>query len=507
MEKRQLLQLLAKLTGGRAAFYDAKSRSGYLTDGDGPVRADFYGEALPESCLAEEENGVVTARIRTADGVFVLDNRRLSEARDRYCRILEEALPFVAQVAGGDVVMYDKKGRRFKTVNWEGKINDPASGSITRLCRQTMEEERSSIGPSLLAPGATAVRIPLLGGYGLAFNNAQAVEQRTRLLNSARQYRYARYHLDDIIGDSPMLQRAKAMAQEVAKSMSTTLVFGETGTGKELFAQAMHNLSPRANQPFVAINCGALPESLVESSLFGYEEGSFTGARKKGMPGVFEQADKGTLFLDEVSEMPLHLQVKLLRVIQEREVVRVGGSKTIPIDVRIVASTNKPLQKLVQAGRFRADLFYRLNVVELEIPPLRARKEDLPALACFFIEKFSRMMGKNIHDITPAAIDVLRAYDWPGNVRELQNCMEHAFNVAEGESVRSEYLPRYIRQAHEALPPGAQSYRAEMDKVEREILVHALRECGGNKTAAANRLGLNRTTLWRMLKKHGLLVQ
>lgn len=507
MDKKRLLQRLAQLTGGRAAFYESESRVGWLADGSGEARSEVYDGALPEACRAEEADGVVTAYLPADGGVFVLDNRRLSEARSKYCQILEEALPFVAQVAGGDVVMYDETGRRFKTVDQEGKINDPAAGSVTRLCRQTMEEGRSSVGPSLLAPGATAVRIPLLGGYGLAFNNAQTVEQRTRLLNSARQYRYARYHLDDIVGDSPELQRAKAMAQEVAKSMSTTLLSGETGTGKELFAQAMHNLSSRANQPFVAINCGALPESLVESSLFGYEEGSFTGARKKGMPGVFEQADKGTLFLDEVSEMPLHLQVKLLRVIQEREVVRVGGSKTIPIDVRIIASTNKPLQKLVQAGRFRADLFYRLNVVELEIPPLRARKEDLPALACFFIEKFSRMMGKNIHDITPAAIEALRAYDWPGNVRELQNCMEHAFNVAEDETVRPEYLPQYIRQAHGALPLAPHSYRSEMDKMERQILSVALRECGGNKTAAANRLGLNRTTLWRMLKKHGLLAQ
>lgn len=350
--------------------------------------------------------------------------------QEKYHRILEEALPFIAQVAGGEVVMYDRVGYREKAFDVEGNPYDLAVGVITKLCGETMREGRSSMGNSLLSPGSLAVRIPLSDTYGLAFNNKRTVMQRTRLLDNARKYQYARYHLEDIIGDSPKMTAVKELAREVAKSLSTVLIYGETGTGKELFAQAIHNLSPRAANAFVAINCGALPANLVESSLFGYVEGAFTGAKKKGMAGVFEQANQGTLFLDEISEMPLDLQVKLLRVLQEREVIRLGDTRATPVNVRIIASTNKSLGSLVMQGQFRADLFYRLNVVDLEIPPLRERKEDLPNLTCHFTDKFSQMMGKSMHDITPAAMQVLDAYQWPGNVRELHNCIEHVFNVS-----------------------------------------------------------------------------
>lgn len=424
----------------------------------------------------------------------------------KYHRILEEALPFIAQVAGGEVVMYNREGRREKAFDAEGNPYDLAVGGTTQLCGETMREGRSSMGHSLLSPECLAVRIPLSDTYGLAFNNKRTVMQRTRLLDNARKYQYARYHLEDIIGDSPKLMAVKDLAQEVAKSLSTVLIYGETGTGKELFAQAIHNLSSRAANAFVAINCGALPANLVESSLFGYVEGAFTGAKKKGMPGVFEQANKGTLFLDEISEMPLDLQVKLLRVLQEREVIRIGDTRATLVDVRIIASTNRPLWALVEQGQFRADLFYRLNVVDVHIPPLRERKEDLPMLTCHFTDKFSQMMGKSMHDITSAAMQVLGSYSWPGNVRELQNCIEHVFNVSGDASIRPQHLPQYL--LHQVSGTRAQaysSYQEEMHRFEGELLARAMRLCNRNKTAAAKHLGMNRTTLWRLLKNHDLL--
>jgi transcriptional regulator with PAS, ATPase and Fis domain len=297
------------------------------------------------------------------------------------------------------------------------------------------------------------------------------------------------------------------MAGEVAKSPSTVLLTGETGTGKELFAQAVHNLSNRFNQPFIAINCGALPADLVESTLFGYAEGAFTGARKTGQAGAFEQANGGTLFLDEVSEMPFDLQVKLLRVLQEREVIRVGEAKPLPVDVRIIASTNKPLPELITAGRFRMDLYFRLNVFEIVIPPLRERRDDLIALTDFFLKKFSSMFGKSVQEITPEAMNALASYSWPGNIRELQNCLEYAFTVIDksSRSITPECLPPAIGSYRPAKAQELSLYDEHMNQTERELVAKALALCGNNKAETARRLGINRTTLWRILKKHRLV--
>jgi sigma-54 dependent transcriptional regulator, acetoin dehydrogenase operon transcriptional activator AcoR len=509
-ELRQLLPLLAALTGGGASVYDCQgkvvARAGAGEEAGGIRETQFADpvSASSEPVNVSEKDGIVTAVIRAGEEILVLENRKRVEDAVRYRQIIEESLPFIAQVVGGDAVLFDNYGFRVKAFHPDGKPNPGVVGILNELCSKAMEEARPSLGPSILSPGAMAVRIPLTGDYGLAFNNKLATIQRKRLLDNARQYQYARYQLDDIIGEGVAISRAKHLARDAAKSYSTVLLTGETGTGKELFAQAIHNLSPRSTKPFVAINCGALPNNLVETSLFGYAEGAFTGAAKQGRPGVFEQANGGTLLLDEISEMPYNLQVKLLRVIQEREVRRVGASKPIPVDVRIIASTNKALAEEVREGAFRSDLYFRLNVLEIAIPPLRDRKEDLLGLTYFFMEKFSGVMGKKVPDITPVAMKVISSYNWPGNVRELQNCLEHVMNVIDEESIRPEHLPQYILHQNEAGGAAISLYENYMNSAERELIQRAMKLCNYNKTEAAKRLGLNRTTLWRILKRHGL---
>ncbi|MDR3564737.1 MAG: sigma 54-interacting transcriptional regulator [Negativicutes bacterium] len=507
-ELRQLLPAFAALTGGTATICDHPGAvllgDGWLGDIDnGGVNLDGASSA-GQLVTVYQKDGVVTAIIQVGEEYLVLENRQRMEDAAQYRQIIEESLPFIAQAVGGDAVLFDRFGFRVKAFHPDGKPNPEAVGVLNELCSKAMEEARPSIGPSVLSPGSMAVRIPLAQDYGLAFNNKLATIQRQRLMDNARQYQYARYQLEDIIGEGIAITKAKNLARDAAKSFSTVLLSGETGTGKELFAQAIHNLSTRSVKPFVAINCGALPNNLVETSLFGYSEGAFTGARKQGQPGVFEQANGGTLLLDEISEMPFNLQVKLLRVIQEREVRRVGASKSIPVDVRIIVSTNKALAEEVREGRFRADLYFRLNVMEIAIPPLRERKEDLLGLTYYFIEKFSAVMGKKVTDITPVAMKVISSYNWPGNVRELQNCLEHVLNVIEGESIRPEYLPQYILNQHGGGGVAVSLYETFMDNAERELVLRAMKLCDYNKTEAAKRLGLNRTTLWRILKRHGI---
>ena len=477
-----------------------------------PVPAHVISEfaantaASRESVRVTSNAGISLVMINLGEVILVLDNRNQVENKLKYQQIIEDSLPFIAQVAGGTAVLFDRGGIRIRAVQPDGKQNSGAEGAFTYLSERVMQELRPSIGPSTLSPGATAVRIPLTPEYGVAFNNTYVVNQRQRLLDNARQYRYAHYHIEDIIGESPLIAKTKKMAREVANSQSTVLLTGETGTGKELFAQAIHNASDRYNRPFVAINCGALPADLVESTLFGYTAGAFTGAKKSGQAGAFEQANGGTLLLDEVSEMQLDLQVKLLRVLQEREVTRVGDTKPLKVDVRIIASTNKLLHELVRESKFRADLFFRLNVFEIGIPPLRERRSDLIALTDFFLKKFTNMLGKTIQEITPEAMKALTLYSWPGNVRELQNCIEYALNIVDSNSrsITPDCLPARITTSNPANAQSLSLYDEHMDRTERELVMKALSLCGDNKAEAARRLGINRTTLWRIIKKHNL---
>ncbi len=444
----------------------------------------------------------------SANRWLVLDNSQTVAKAAQQKKAIINALPFIAQIAGGDATLFNREGIRENAFFPDGSENVAAIGEYQELYSKTLKEMRPSIGPAFFAEGASAVRVPITEEYGLAFNNKQSNQRQKRLLDESRRHQYARYHMEDIIGISAAINKAKSIARNAARTQSTVLVNGETGTGKELFAQAIHNASDRSAQPFIAINCGAIPENLVESILFGYAEGAFTGAKKSGNIGAFEQANSGTLFLDEISEMPFDLQVRLLRAIQEREITRVGESTPVKIDVRIIASTNRDMKVLVEEGGFRPDLYFRLNVLTVDIPSLRERTDDIVPLFDYFLHKFAKMMSKSgfYLEFSPQVLDVLKKYEWPGNVRELQNCAEYAINMLEtgDNTIDVRHLPYYILDGEGAVKDGYSSYEEYMYNREHEFLAKAYKECGGNKSKMAKQLGVNRTTLLRMLKKHEL---
>jgi DNA-binding NtrC family response regulator len=302
----------------------------------------------------------------------------------------------------------------------------------------------------------------------------------------------------DIIGQSSAMKRIFDAIETVAPTDATVLVTGESGTGKELVARAIHAGSARRYHPLVVIHCGALTETLLESELFGHEKGAFTGAqyRKKGK---FEIAEGGTVFLDEIGDISLKTQTDLLRVLQEREIVRVGGNQTIKVDFRVVAATNKNLEQLIEEGKFRPDLFYRLNVFHIELPPLRERREDVPALVNHFVRKFSHEMSKRITRVSPGAMNALQQYNWPGNVRELENAVERAMVVAQEPELRDSDFTLKTRNGA-ALPVGD---ARSLEDVERAHILRVLDECGGHQTRTAEVLGIDRVTLHHKLKKYG----
>jgi DNA-binding NtrC family response regulator len=319
-----------------------------------------------------------------------------------------------------------------------------------------------------------------------------------------------RYKFDEIVSASSAMEEVLNLAGRVASSNATVLLRGESGTGKELVAKAIHYHSPRAGFPLIKVNCAALPETLLESELFGHEKGAFTGASAK-RTGRFEAADKGTLFLDEIGELTPAMQVKLLRVLQEHEFERLGGNQTIKTDVRIITATNRDIEKAIREGKFREDLYYRLNVVSLVIPPLRERKEDIPALLDHFIAKYSKENNKRITGISAEARDMLMRYSYPGNVRELENIIERAVVLSRKEVITSADLPIPVRTvlAEEALQ-GQElkgSLNETLDTVERGLILEALKESGGTQTRAAEKLGISERVLRYKLKKYKIKEQ
>lgn len=311
------------------------------------------------------------------------------------------------------------------------------------------------------------------------------------------------YTFDQILGTSSSIQQVIEQAKLVADKQTTVLLLGESGTGKELFAQAIHNASPRADRPFVTVNCGALPRSLVESELFGYEGGTFTGASKNGKPGKFELADGGTIFLDEIGEMPLDVQVALLRLLQSGEVTRVGGKTSTTVSVRVIAATNKNLEESMKQRSFRADLYYRLNVFPLCVPPLRARSGDVPCLATAFLDKISHNIDKPVNGFSSEVIRCFEAYSWPGNVRELENVVERMVNIAEvHRPVDVSCLPSHILRVEQVVAPKGRLMEKEIESIS-EVLV----QCEGNMRAAAAVLGLSRGGLYGKLRRLGMDIE
>ena len=311
--------------------------------------------------------------------------------------------------------------------------------------------------------------------------------------------------LDQIIGVSASTARIKGMARKVAKTNATVLMTGESGTGKEMYAQSIHRLSPFASGPFVSLNCAAIPEYLFETELFGYDEGAFTGAKKGGKKGKFELAQDGTLFLDEIGEMPLPMQTKLLRVLQEKEFERVGGNKKYKINTRIIAATNRDLKKMVAAGHFREDLYYRINVIELNIPPLRQRKEDIPPLVAHYLNFMCHKYETSLKQLTPAAMQAFMHYDWYGNIRELVNVIEKLVVLVEGEMIDVKHLPDFMVSKAEERQKDHSELKSFKNEKEKELIVSVLKKTRGNKSKAAKELGIHRTTLYQKLKKYGLI--
>ena len=336
----------------------------------------------------------------------------------------------------------------------------------------------------------------IIGGVE-TFRDLSAIEELKKEL-------FQTYTLGDIISKSHQIHEIFKILPNVADTDSTVLIQGASGTGKELFAKAIHNLSPRKGKPFVSVNCGALPDPLLESELFGYVKGAFTDA-KKDKPGRFALAHGGTIFLDEVGDMSPSLQVKLLRVLQDKEYEPLGAVSPRKTDVRIIAATNKDLSMLVNRERFRDDLFYRLNVIKIELPPLAERKEDIPLLAEAFVKKFNAKTGKQISGITDEALRYLLNYDYPGNVRELENIIERAFVLCRGNRIDEDCLPREIlHDQHETSAQAGFKDEPPLHRAEAETIEKILRKYNGNRLMAAHELGINRSTLWRKMKKYGL---
>ncbi len=354
-----------------------------------------------------------------------------------------------------------------------------------------------------------------VGGVSVFNNTSKYVELVSKLQRTKEMNQYLQDQLNDpatiqwsreFITVNPHMKQVLGLAVKVAHSEATVLIRGESGTGKEVMAKIIHCNSPKAEGPFIKVNCAAIPDNLLESELFGYVGGAFTGARKEGKAGKFEMAQGGTIFLDEIGDMDMNMQVKLLRVIQEKEVERIGGTRTIPLDVRIVAATNQNLEVLIKEGKFRQDLYYRLNVIEIRIAPLRERKDDIPILVHHLIKKIS---GDNLN-VTPRVRNILNNYDWPGNVRELQNVMEHACIMRNGDIIDLYSLPQYMQPKE----PGEEdrtenvSYNLkEMTAIlEKDLILEALKKFS-NKSKAIEELGISRSSFYEKIKKYGIDVE
>jgi len=345
----------------------------------------------------------------------------------------------------------------------------------------------------------------------VAIRNGIEANRLRKEVNLFRRERAQQFSFDQIVGDSPTMREMLALAHKVAESeVSSVLLQGESGTGKDLVAKAIHYHSTRSENPFVAINCAAIPGTLIESELFGYEKGAFTDAKAR-KEGMFEQAEGGTLFLDEIGELELSLQAKLLRVLEEGSFRRVGGLKDLPLDVRVIAASNRDLKTEGEAGRFRADLFYRLSVIQIDIPPLRERGDDIRALAQHYMSNFKSRLRKNIDSIDPEALAAFRAYQWPGNVRELRNVIERAMILEDGDEITAKYLPRGLVADSRAGSDGHAGSRPDqirlprdgvsLEEVEMSLVRQALEQSRGNQTKAAELLDISRDQLRYRMKK------
>ncbi len=351
----------------------------------------------------------------------------------------------------------------------------------------------------------------LKGSAGVIHDISEIIALNTELAKAKKLIRHleARYTWDDIIGTSPALEHAKEQALRAAETPATVLLTGASGTGKELFAHAIHNASKRHKKQFIRVNCAAIAENLLESELFGYVKGAFTGAEKSGKKGLFEEADDGTIFLDEIGDISLSLQSKLLRVLQEKEVLRVGGTRTISINTRVISATNAELEQKIKEGAFREDLFYRLNVIPIRIPSLREHKDDIRAIAEHFIYKLNQEYGREVGEISAETLERLSEYNWPGNVRELENVLAMAMvtMLPKDKVMKSGHLPPLLREVSgrsTILSEPSEPLKNVLEDAEGRAIIKALKETGGNRTKAASLLGVSMRSLFYKIRKHGI---
>ncbi|QGP93909.1 Anaerobic nitric oxide reductase transcription regulator NorR [Neomoorella glycerini] len=446
----------------------------------------------------------------------LIASKMAEDSRIEQLKIAQSQIETIFQTVTAGMLLLDKEGRvvtgnqaaasilGLKQEGLTGKeitqIFNGTSFDLTRRWRREVARINKRATIRCLASLEPVITNGSYAGAVLTFTSLQDVHRLVGEVTGG----HAGHGFENIIGASPALAKCKEKAATAAAGNSTVLITGETGTGKELLARAIHAASSRREKPFIAINCGAIPETLLESELFGYEEGAFTGAKRGGKPGKFQLADGGTLFLDEIGDMPLFLQVKLLRVIQEGAIERLGGLEKIPVDVRIIAATNQDLPRKVQRGEFRADLYYRLNVIPIEIPPLRRRKEDIPALLAHFLPLYCRRLQKPLPRLVPEVEKAFLAYDWPGNVRELENAVEYAVNMFSGTVITCAHLPLWLQenlstQGNNRLTPLRELERRELQKA---LAVYGTSKEGKEQIARA--LGIGLATVYRKLKKYGL---
>jgi PAS domain S-box-containing protein len=400
----------------------------------------------------------------------------------------------------------------------------PAEEAIGRRCSEVLRTnicEESCALRQTMATGKTMLHKEIIivrsDGRRLPIGISTAIlrDKDGRLVGAVESFRdmslvaelrrelKGQHKVEDIISKNPKMQLILKTLPQIAESGASVLIEGESGTGKELVAQAIHNLSKRRKRPFVAIHCAAIPDTLLESELFGYKTGAFTGA-KKDKPGKFAIANRGTLFLDEIGEVKPALQVKLLRFLQDGVYEPLGAVQSVKGDLRILAASNKPLAELVSSGLFRHDLYYRINVVKITLPPLRKRMDDLPLLIDHFIEHFNRLKGKNIHQVSPEAFSLLMAHDFPGNIRELENIIEHGFVMCRGETIKPEHLPPEMSHDFSSHPVGTSSGEVPLKALEARYIWEALRRHDWNRLATAKSLGMSKSTFFRKVKALGI---
>lgn len=456
--------------------------------------------------LMTEMNAIHYIALDNDNRIIDLSDGLLNQLSLQYAHVIGSELrtvfPCLAQTM--------EEGKLGDSVKMTGCTNimSPKLGSYYARCVE-IRNDGDRIGKVVLMSSVPLGMKALPTGNHIPATETDAVE-RVQMQPQAphRSAFSAKYTFNDLCGSCQAFNEAVYRAQRVAKSDSSVLILGESGTGKELFAQAIHNASSRRGHPFVSINCAAMPRELISSELFGYVEGAFTGARKNGAPGKIELANKGTLFLDEIGDMPLDLQVHLLKVLEDKAFTRLGDSKSKTVDIRVIAATNQDLNKLVREGTFRLDLYYRLNVFTLELPPLRGRVSDIPQLTRLFIKQCAQRLDKQVSDISPEALGAFMAYSWPGNLRELRNAVESSVNLAMNEEIMLSDIPTAILRATGIHPENAASnslllteLNSAGKRAETEMILELMERYNGNKSMVAEKLGISRPALYRKLKK------